>query len=203
MSKTIDIEALRIKKALDEQTNLGLSLDEVSQGLAEAHERHQMYDQHDAFTEKYLLARHNIQPMECHNSPCEQNTNGQECNGELGRPVACMFRMTQLPPNSLNYGEYMPSHQEALDRLQKHKLLKGDDYDRDNPSYGKPKTQEARLNTEVKGITFYALSKCIEEALKDLPADYHIHDDAEIISRNASNLVEREMGIWPNIVGLR
>ena len=122
------------------------------------------------------------------------------CAGTAGSAAGCLFRMTQSPPNDLYYDEYMTSHQEALERMQANGMLKGDSYsyERDQPRYGCPTSQEERGRFVLK-IERDVLEKCIEEALVELPGNYDIHDDAGLIAQNTAHIVERENGVFPNI----
>ena len=90
----------------------------------EIRERVAMYELLEEREEKELQEKHGIDPKVCYNHVCENNEDGV-CDCTPGRPSGCLYRMTDLPPNSLDYDEYMPSHQEALDRLEANGLLKG------------------------------------------------------------------------------
>ena len=141
---------------------------------------------------------------------CISELNGRTnfCDREVNS-YDCLFKMSSPPPNSLNYSEYMPSHQEALDRLESNNLLSGQraEYALENVKYNKATTQEDRWNTEVKGITLHqaelafitSLESYCKFILEEDGIDITDHMSISVVSRNACIELEKAMGIFPNI----
>jgi hypothetical protein len=80
-------------------------------------------------SEELLEKEYGIKPLYCCNLVCK-NIRDKECiEIENIRPINCLYRMVEKPPNPLNYSGYMLSHQKTLDILKKYNLLnkkKGD-----------------------------------------------------------------------------
>jgi len=102
----------------------------------------------------------------------------------------CLFQMLTSPPSTLNYDDYMPTHQEALDRLEKEGLLSGPrlKYQQDSFYYDKARHNEERWGTEIKGIDFNILRAAILKVLQ-----------SQVTATNICLEVEKAMGIFPNI----
>jgi hypothetical protein len=209
MNNTIDLEDYKIIKAVEEQTALNRNNSNIVEALQEAKERAIVYDAYDALEEKKLLESYGIQPDQCYNSVCEHCLDGK-CDEEMGRSCSCIYRMIESPPNPLCYNEYMPSHHEALDRLEAHGLLKGErlEYQKECAQYERAQTQNERRNTEIKGITLNQLTQAVMNILnffKEHEPDLTIQDEDsfDVIARNICLEVEKAMGIYPNIRPLR
>jgi predicted adenine nucleotide alpha hydrolase (AANH) superfamily ATPase len=138
--------------------------------------------------------------------------NEHKCTENNHHPVDCPFRMISHPPNIMDYDEYIPSHREALDMLEKNGLLKGDreEYLKANLYYGKAKNYEERDKTEVKGITMAqareAIKTAINESFQYLVSEGELSQEIvdnfivpEVIASNATCELEKAMGIYPNI----
>ncbi len=186
-----------------EATGLTEDNSNVSQAFDEAVERNKLYQAHNRFQEKELFVKHGIEIDECHNMVCKDYVEGSRCK-ELNNAIGCLFRMTESPPNTLNYDDYMPSHHEALDMLEKHDLLKGDRqrYKEAYSRYNSANNSEERESTEIKGIDFSQLKACVVNILTDSNFDgFEVGDreDANILATNITIEVEKAMGIYPNI----
>ncbi len=187
-----------------EATGLTEDNSNVSQAFDEAVERNKLYQAHNRFQEKELFVKHGIEIDECYNMVCKDYAEYNRCSMS-NNAIDCIYRMTEGPPNPLNYNEYMPSHNEALDMLEKHNLLKGDRqrYKEAYSRYNSANNSEERENTEVKGIVFSQLKACILHILNDsgVFGDFKIGDkeDASILATNITIEVEKAMGIYPNI----
>lgn len=146
-----------------------------------------------------LVCPHCVSELNGRTNFCEREVNSHDC----------LFNMLTPPPNSLNYNEYMPSHQEALDRLESNNLLSGQraEYALENVKYNKAATQEDRWNTEVKGITLHqaelafiaSLESYCKFILEEDGVDITDHMSISVVSRNACIELEKAMGIFPNI----
>ena len=186
--------------------------DEISFAIQEAIERNRMYQLMNNRKAKLYYEKYGIDPMMCENLVCSDCKNGYCDAGDS--PIGCMYRMTSSPPNDLNYDEeYMPSHREALDMLEKHDLIKGSrqEYLEANAQFGKAESCSERESTEVKGITMAHIGYCVKEALETYihSIKEHWNDntdysgiDVDVVARNTNVNVEKAMGIYPNIRGL-
>ncbi len=191
-----------VLKITEEAHGLNENNSNVSQAFDDCIERNKLYRAHDRFQEKQLLEKHNIGINECHNMACKDNEESNNCG--KGDAVGCIFRMTASPPNSLNYEEYMPSHREALDMLEKHGLLNGDRkrYEEANALYNRAHNNKERNNTKIENITIAQLRDCIFTILKDsIYDDFSLlsGEDVGILSNNITLEVEKAMGVYPNI----
>jgi hypothetical protein len=193
-----------IKEALPE-----LEESSIMNAIQEAKERNTLYDICERRTEKELLEVHGIKSSQCYNGVCE-HCSSEGCSDKSLRACGCMYRMIDPPPNSLDYNEYMPSHHEALDRLEKNGLLKGDheDYVKDAPDYGKAATQADRANHVINGVTMIQLEEALKFCFKRYSDYWESEDgkallanevDLDVVFRNALIEVEKILGIYPNI----
>ena len=186
--------------------------EEISQGIKDAIERNKLYSLMNDRRAKVYYEKYGIHPATCRNSVCS-DCHSQCCTSKSS-PIGCLFRMTGSPPNDLNYDEeYLPTHKEALDMLEKHGLLKGErqEYLEASARFGRAQTGKERNETEVKGITMSQIDFCVKEALDtyiegcskyfDDHTDYS-GIDTGVVARNATINVEKAMGIYPNIRGL-
>lgn len=224
MKKVIKLDGIDTDKTLDEvvidivigaiDQGVDLSGSDIKSALVASFERAKDYQSlMDAAADKSLKEIGEANP--CYNVVCPQ------CKGDTGedrrnfcmRPNNhshdCRFNMKQNPPSSLNYDEYMPTHKEALDRLEVLGELKGErlSYQEQNTQYNKARSQEDRWNTEVKGLDFSMLQAAVEKATTeyiDGSVKYYNAknlDDisVEVLARNICVEVEKAMGIFPNI----
>jgi hypothetical protein len=196
----VDLNRVRLLNMIEEQSGLNIENSNINDAINEAIERSKLYDILEKREEK-RLEEIGVTKTQCFNAVCKDNICA-DCNEDGGSAVGCMYRMVQPPPNSLNYKDYMPTHLEALDMLEKHNLLKGDrqEYIEANSRYGKPNTQNERLNTEIKEINFHILKQCYYNALKT--SQYEDTEDWEVLIQNLCVEIEKSMGIYPNIVRL-
>jgi len=216
MKKITDLHDEKILRAIEDQTDLTRENSNLEEALNEAKERGKMYQQfEDAKAQKLL--KEGKEPYPCCNMVCKsyvqsENTQIDNSSGVThfwGRSDycntndshGCTFQMSSHPPNSLNYEEYMPTHIEALDMLEKHGLLKGDRqrYKEANARYSKVQTQEERHQTEIKGITFAQLHEAVLQLEKEMPDFFNPESAPVAIAQNLCVEVEKAMGIYPNI----
>jgi len=197
-----DLYEEQLKKQVTEATGLDDTNSNLTEGIREAMHRAVLYDEHDRFKEIEYYEKYGIESRMCKNNVCSDN-NGGECKND-DRPVGCLYRMVDNPPNSLCYDEYMPSHREALDMLEYHGLLKGEreEYKKANSKYDKARSREERHSTEIKGIDFNMLIEVLYNVLSgeyyraetdpmnDVPVEAHV--------QNICVEVEKAMGIYPN-----
>lgn len=172
------------------QMRMELSIEQSRQSFLETGEANPCFN---------LACPHCVSELNGRTNFCEREVNSHDC----------LFNMLTPPPNSLNYNEYMPSHQEALDRLESNNLLSGQraEYALENVKYNKAATREDRWNTEVKGITLHqaelafreALSSYCKFILEEDGVDITDHMSISVVSRNACIELEKAMGIFPNI----
>jgi hypothetical protein len=204
-----------LKKAIKKAAGLTDDNINLTQALGQSLERSVMYELHDIRKEKELEEQ-GIKPNQCYNAPCkyqvEKDGWGDECSGKIGRPVSCLYRMTSLPPNVLDYSDkYMPSHKEALDMLAEHGLVKDgrEEYIKASIYYGKAESRSERDNTEIKGITMAQARLAISDTIKQY-LDYAVENswitqecreeiDEGVIASNCAVELEKVMGIFPNI----
>lgn len=212
-NNVVDMNNIKnIKLIQDSTPELQLSDKCINKALNEAKERSVMYDAYDNIREKELQEKQGINLKQCYNEACPYCNSDCECNSSMVRPVGCLYRMTEWPPNSLNYDGYMPNHKESLDMLEKHGLLKGNrqQYLEANSTYDRCTSRDERQNTEIKGITMRQAEKaiigCIEWYFnficKDdgLPEDYFDkYIDITAIAQNCCVEFEKAMHIYPNI----
>jgi 16S rRNA C1402 (ribose-2'-O) methylase RsmI len=146
-----------LKQIVEDTIGFNDSNSDITSAIKDCLERNKLYALADVRKEKELFDKYGIEPNECHNivckdfkQDCDVDENGlmtnfkSYCATTGGSAAGCLFRMMQSPPNSLFYDGYMPSHQEALDRLQANGLLNGDSYsyEENQPRYGCPASQE-------------------------------------------------------------
>lgn len=122
----------------------------------------------------------------------------------------CLYNTLSPPPNVINYTSYMPTHQEALDKLEELGELTGqkEEYKLMNRSYNKARNQTERWATEVKGVDLNMVQAAIEKAIND-HIQYLIRvgytdlggmcGDIKVMASNACIEIEKAMGIFPNI----
>ena len=215
MKKPIHLNDEKIIRLVESQTSLTRDNSNIVEALEEAKERNTIYQRwEDANAEK--LIKKGKEPYPCCNMVCKEykqfefskvKSNGEYvfsgrsdyCNS--GDSHRCMFQMSSHPPNSLDYDEYMPSHIEALDMLEKHGLLKGDraTYQEANCKYDKAKSQKERNQTEISGITFAQIYDCILEIVSNIPEFFNPDMDEIALCQNMCVEIEKAMGIYPNI----
>lgn len=208
MSNITDLSKERTIKLINSQIGINKSNSNIEKALDDADERARIYNFEIIQAEKELIIK-GIQPRVCYNGVCDKNNHSDECQNAHCRPISCMHRMTSIPPNRLDYREYMPSHREALDVLEKNELLKGDreEYLEDSIYYNKARNSDERHNTEIKGIDFNMLTKCVMTSLSNCVdfikgedgVDLTDYINPETFSRNVCCEVEKAMGIYPNI----
>ncbi|MFA5135365.1 MAG: hypothetical protein WC505_06305 [Patescibacteria group bacterium] len=183
--------------------------------LADSFERSKAYQaSSDRKAEALRLA--GKEPYPCRNAVCPRqcpNRDGRYHFCTTNDSHDCLYQMDDGPPNSLNYEEYMPSHQEALDRLEKHGLLRGDRqrYIEESARFGKATNQQERSSVEVKGITMQQLQLCCSVAMQEFAQNPYVRRDTgeefcdqlleetELLAQNIGLNVEKAMGIYPNI----
>jgi len=200
----------------------------IQKGLEEAMERNQIRT--ELFFRKAqsaLIQKGN--PFPCFNMVCPENIHDtNSCKKEL-ICWDCLFQMLDPPPNSINYSinnEKMPSHQEALDLLVSHNLLKDETWERELETIyfrdkKKPKTQYDRGQEEIKGVTMDQFRGIILNFLEEFfnehttivgeyqfppiaeDFDFKDEEDREIFAQNICVGIEKVMGIFPNIKPLR
>lgn len=207
-SNVVSLGRERFIKVVENATGITRENSNIEKALDDAEERGRLYDAHDARREKEL-EKTGISKKHCVNEVCKDNRDNM-CMNPHGRPVSCMYRMITNPPNSLDYtDEYMPSHREALDMLEKHGLLEGDRqrYLEASVYYDKAKNYKDRNLTEIKGINFNVLEACSAKAIDEY-LDYILTEggidlkeyiSVEVLARNIDIEVEKAMGIYPNI----
>lgn len=201
----VDLSDHKVIEVIEEQTPLNRKNSNLVEAIQEAKERAAMYKMLEKKREKELQEKHGIDPKVCYNYVCRSNRGGT-CDCAFGRPVGCIFRMTDLPPNSLDYDEYMPSHKEALDRLEANGLLKGERqrYLEECAQYGKAATQVERGQYVINGVTMnqfrQALTNCLKR-LRGMISPFDIEDDGDVglLANNVTVEMEKVLGIYPNI----
>ena len=205
----VDLFDRKVIKATEGQTPLNRKNSNLVEAIQEAKKRVAMYKMLEKKQEKELQERYGIDPKVCYNHVCENNKEGM-CDCTPGRPVWCLYRMTDPPPNSLDYDEYMPSHQEALDRLEANGLLKGERqrYLEECAQYQRPTTQAERGQHVINGVTMdqfqQALLNCLERLRERTPPfDIRDDDDRWILANNVTVEMEKVLGIYPNICRLK
>lgn len=120
----VDFNKEKLLKQISEYTGFDKKNSDIESALEGAIKRANLYESYDVVKEGELKKR-GINPLECHNEVCNHNID-MVCNNQHGKPVSCMYRMITEPPLEMEYKEYMPSHQEALDILVENGLLDGE-----------------------------------------------------------------------------
>ncbi len=215
MSDVTNLNDEKILRAVESQTDLTRENSNIVEALEEAKERNGIYQQWENKQAEKLF-KEGKEPYPCCNMVCEHYQQSEhvyaEDNGEIkfsGRhdycktndSHGCMFQMSSHPPNSLNYDNYMPTHVEALDMLEKNGLLKGERqrYAEANASYDKAESPNERRNTEIKGVTFAQLHEIVKKIGKEIPEFFNPDYDNTALAQNMCVEVEKAMGIYPNI----
>ncbi len=214
MSEVTNLNDERILRAVEDQTDLTRENSNIVEALEEAKERSNMYQAwEDAQANK--LIKEGKEPYPCLNAVCGHYVQVEDehvaDNGEVkysgrfnycgeGMSHGCMFQMNSHPPNSLNYDEYMPTHVEALDMLEKNGLLKGSrkEYEEANVYYNKANTDD-RHSTEIKGINFKHIYAIMEYIYKEMPYFFNPESNGTALCQNICMEIEKAMGIYPNI----
>ena len=218
-------EALEVAKeigAIEALAKLDITPEnsDLAGAMADCLERNLMYRAlEDAAAEK--LRQQGKEPYPCYNIVCpqqKQSSDGKRYNWCITkRSHGCLFCMMDTPPNLLNYSDYMPSHREALGMLEKHELLRGDRqrYLEAAADWGKPPTQKARADFEVKGVTMAQVEACMQRTLEEHASSNYIRQcdgeefcdclssNAKLLATNFGCNLEKVMGVYPNIQLLR
>jgi len=213
MATVTDLGDYRVVKAVEEQSPFTVENSNLLDAIKDSKTRAKTYKKL-ALKAAQELYDAGMEPYPCCNMVCEhycQDENIEVIDGihyRSGRKNyckayqshECMFQMDNHPPNKLSYNEYMPSHVEALDMLEKHSLLAGDRevYEKANVHYGKPSSQAERSETKIENVTFRQLEQVILTVLHDLPPGF-ANSDHNVLARNITIEAEKAMGVFPNI----
>jgi hypothetical protein len=203
----VDLSDHRIILAIEAQSPYNRENSNIVEALQEAKGRAVLYEMMNRCREKELQEKHNIDPKMCRNEVCEHCESGV-CDCEHGRPVGCIYRMVDHPPNSLDYEDYMPSHREALDRLEAKGLLKGERqrYLEECAKYGRPTSSSERGQYVINGVTMDQFRQALLNCMKELMGQNFSFDeegDQNIVANNVTIEMEKVLGIYPNICTLR
>jgi hypothetical protein len=204
-NKIKNLEDHKILKAVEEQIGLTSENSNIVEALKEAKERSDLIHLLELKKARDLELQ-GKEPYPCYNSVCENNRSEVDRRNwcaEESQCHGCLFQTLASPPNSLDYDEYMPTHQEALDRLEAKGLLKGDqnDYIENSKYQGKAQSQEARLQQDLAGCSIELAVKAMTEVFRSLrDAGLTLDEDNLIIfQQNFSVELEKTLGIYPNI----
>ena len=215
MKKVTNLEDEKILRVVESQTGLTRENSNIEEALEECKERNKMYHEFEDAKARKLI-KEGKEPYPCCNMVCEhcqQNENthvtdegfitfsGRSDFCTIGDSHGCLFQMNNYPPNSLNYEEYMPSHVEALDMLEKHGLLKGNRqrYEEANATYDRVSNSSERHNNEIKGVTFAQIHEIIKYLGEDMPEFFNPDYDNTALAQIVCVEIEKAMGIYPNI----
>jgi hypothetical protein len=211
--KIVNLEEFRAIAQAEEVSGLSRNTSLFIQAMIEAFAQSAVI--HNGFVVKSgERALKGLEPHPCFNAVCSSHstepTRHNFCK-QQSNCWGCSFQMTSPPPSELNYDEYMPNHQEALDLLEANGLLNGpiqESIDAAQKYYlDKPKDFNERMETEVNGLPMWKIERCIKNAFDEIITDEHVEEKQReilyywdtIISRIALTEIEKALGIFPNI----
>lgn len=211
--KIVNFEEFKAIAQAEEEIGLTRSESLFIQAMIEA--MHQANIINNTFVAKAgERALKGLEPNPCFNAVCSSWGNeptrhnfcklSHQCWG-------CSYQMTSPPPSELNYDEYMPNHQEALDLLEANGLLNGPVQEAIEAAQkfylDKPKNFNERMETEVNGLPMWKIERCIKNAFDEIINDEQVEEKQReilyywdtIIARIALTEIEKALGIFPNI----